>query len=195
MGGGCRPIPGICDLRLCRRSRPLGRAGRTLLQVPVGPWLGVCRHWKEDRRIGAHTPPLLSLAGLGWQVRRGSHGLLGPNSPRPFLFSSSRERVPLPALRNCCPCFSSHRGSILETLGPEKPLPACSVTDYQFSSPLSKEMVPTALSCLASWNLVFYFSVDICPPSFLPECRALGSFSEPNLDLRGSSWQLLCGLG
>lgn len=108
-------------------SRPLGRAGRTLLQVPVGPWLGVCRHWQEDRRIGAHTPLPLSLAGLGWQVRRGSHGLLGPNSPRPFLFSSSRERVPLPALWNCCPCVSSHRGSILETSGPEKPLPARSL--------------------------------------------------------------------
>lgn len=56
---------------------------------------------------------------------------------------------------------------------------ACTVTDYRFPSPLSKEAFPTALSCLESWNLVFYLSVDICAPSFLPECCAPGSLSAP----------------
>lgn len=115
--------------------------------------------------------------GLGWQVRRGSHGLLGPNPPMSFP-SSFREwapppRPPEPLSLRQLPLWLYFRNIRSGKAS------ACTVTDYRFSSPLSKEAFPTALSCLASWNLVFYFPVDICAPSFLPECRASGSLSAP----------------
>lgn len=78
--------------------------------------------------------------GLGWQVRKGSHGLLGPNPPMSFP-SSFREWAPLP----CPPEPPSLRQLLLwlyfRNIRSGK-ASACTVTDYRFSSLLVRKRFP-----------------------------------------------------
>lgn len=114
-----------------------------------------------------------SAAGLGLASARRSKGVPTASwgQSHPCHFCLPLEGGPPLCPPELQPCVSSHRGSILETSGPETPLPARS---------LIIGLPPLFVRCFPlpfhAWRPGIWCStfLAVCAPSFLPEHRALG---------------------